>query len=129
MADEIGKWIIILFGIFFMLVGLLMLFNPEKARLILRKAGSTNLINYGEITIRMIPAIGFILCAEESKFPVIFKLVGWFMIGTSFLLYLVPKKLHHDFSNSCADFLKPIYFQIIAPFSIAIGVLILYSLN
>ncbi|WP_417985765.1 hypothetical protein [Flavobacterium sp. ZT3P35] len=57
----ISKWIIILFGLFFISTGLIMLFVPYKARQILRKAGSTNFINYAEITIRIIPAAGLIL--------------------------------------------------------------------
>ncbi len=46
-----------------------MMFKPEIARNILRKAGSTNLINYGEITIRMIPAVCMIFYANASLYP------------------------------------------------------------
>lgn len=61
MITTIAKWTILFFGIFFICVGVIMLFAPKKARQILRKAGSTNFINYAEITIRMIPAFDFIL--------------------------------------------------------------------
>ena len=123
---EIGKWIVILFGIFFICVAGVMLIKPTIARETLRKAGSTNFINYAEITTRMIPAIGLILVADNSKFPDIFKIFGWFMLITSFVLYFVPRRLHHDFSNKCADILKPLYFQLISPFSFLIGILIIY---
>lgn len=126
MYPEIGKAIVILFGIFFILVGFLMLIKPKIARATLRKAGSTNFINYAEITIRMIPAIGLILAADNSKFPEIFKIAGWFMIFTSLVLYFVPRKLHHNFSNKSADILKPRYFQFIAPFAMGIGIFIIY---
>lgn len=69
MITIIAKYTIILFGLFFIFIGFLMFFNPKKARSILRKAGSTNLINYGEITIRMIPATALIIYANLSKFP------------------------------------------------------------
>ncbi|MFH2031053.1 MAG: hypothetical protein ABIJ40_10630, partial [Bacteroidota bacterium] len=111
---------------FFISVGFLMLFNPQKARTILRKAGSTNFINYTEITIRIIPAIGLILSADISKYPEIFKFFGWFMLVTSLVLYFVPRQLHHKFSLKCADILKPLYFQLISPFAIGIGTLIIY---
>lgn len=126
---EIGKWIVILFGIFFMVACGIMLIKPNVAREILRKAGSTNLINYGEITIRMIPAIGLILSADYSKFPLMFKVSGWFMIATSLILYFVPKSLHHAFSNKCADFLTPKHFQLISPLSFLIGMLIIYCVS
>ncbi|MFD2517605.1 hypothetical protein [Salinimicrobium flavum] len=75
----IAKYIVILFGIFLIGAGILMLFNPAKAREFLRKAGSTNFINYAEITIRMIPAAGLVIYAEFSKYPEIFRVLGWFM--------------------------------------------------
>lgn len=124
--EEIGKWIVILFGLFFIVVSGIMLFQPKTARATLRKAGSTNLINYAEITIRIIPAIGLIFVANISKFPLILKSFGWFMLLTSIVLYFVPRKLHHDFSNKAADILKPFYFQLIAPISFIIGILLIY---
>ena len=126
MIDTIAKWTIIIFGVFFIFVGFLMLIKPQKARAILRKAGSTNFINYAEITIRMIPAIGLILSADNSKFPDILKIVGWFMLCTSLILYFIPRQLHHNFSTKAADILKPFYFQLISPFSILFGILLIY---
>jgi len=39
----------------------------------------------------------------------------------------VPRQIHHNFSTKAANILKPFYFQLISPFSFAIGVLIIYS--
>jgi hypothetical protein len=44
-----AKWIVIVFGVFLIGAGFLMLLNPKKARSILQGAGSTNFINYAEI--------------------------------------------------------------------------------
>jgi hypothetical protein len=63
-----------------------MLIKPYKASEILRKAGSTNFINYAELTIRIIPAVGLILSTDNSKFPDIFKIFGWFTLCTSLVL-------------------------------------------
>lgn len=127
MIDIFAKWTIILFGIFFVCAGVLMLIKSKKANAILRKAGSTNFINYAEITIRIIPAVGLILSADNSKFPDIFKISGWFMLLTSLVLYFVPRQLHHNFSLKAADILKPIYFQLISPFAVSIGVFLIYA--
>ncbi|WP_165930041.1 hypothetical protein [Flavobacterium caseinilyticum] len=129
MMTIIAKWIIILFGIFFSSVGFMMLLAPKKATQILRKAGSTNFINYAEITIRMIPATALILNSDFSKFPDYFKIFGWFMLITSVVLYFIPRQIHHNYSLKCADVIKPLYFQIISPFAILIGMLILYSVS
>ena len=125
----ISKWIVIAFGLFFILSGVLMLFKPKKARATLRKAGSTNFINYAEITIRMIPATAMILYSDFSRYPEIFKVFGWFMLGTSLILYFVPRQLHHNYSLKCADILKPLYFQLISPFSFLFGIVLIYSVS
>lgn len=117
MIDIFAKWTVILFGLFFIFVGLLMLINPKKANEILRKAGSTNFINYAEITIRIIPAVGLILSADISKYPDIFKIFGWFMLLTYLVLYFVPRHLHHNFALKAATILKPLNFQLISPFA------------
>jgi len=127
MIGTLAKWTIVIFGLFFIGVGLIMLFNPQKAREILRKAGSTKFINYTEISLRIIPAVALILAADISKYPEVFKIFGWFMLCTSFVLYFVPRQIHHNFSTKAANILKPFYFQLISPFSFAIGVLIIYS--
>ena len=129
MITIIAKWIIILFGIFFISVGLIMLFAPKKARQILRKAGSTNFINYAEITIRIIPATALILYSDFSKFPDYFKIFGWFMLITSLVLYFVPRQIHHNYSLKCADIIKPLYFQLISPFAILNGIVIIYCVS
>ncbi len=129
MIIEIAKWIVIFFGLFIIFIGFIMLIYPKKVRSTLRKAGSTNFINYAEITIRLIPAIALILCAELSKFPDAFKIFGWTMLITSLVLYFVPRKIHHKFSKKSADILKPIYFRLISPIAILFGGLIIYNVS
>jgi len=123
----IAKYIVILFGVFLIGVGLLMLIRPSNAREYLRKAGSTNFINYSELTIRMIPAAGLVIYSEFSKYPEIFKLLGWFMIATSVVLYFIPRRIHHKYALWCADILTPKYIRLISPFSILFGGAIIYT--
>lgn len=126
--NEIARWVVISFGFFIIFVGFVMLINPVKARNTLRKAASTNFINYAEITIRLIPAIALIVCSELARSPMAFKIFGWIMLTTSLMLYVVPRKVHHKFSMKSADILKPLYFQLISPVAILFGILILYNI-
>ena len=127
MILEIAKWVVIFFGLFIVFIGFIMLVKSKNARTTLRKAGSTNFINYAEITIRLIPATALILHSDFSKYPEAFKIFGWIMLITSLILYVVPRKLHHKFSMKSADVLKPIYFQLISPFAFLFGGLIIYN--
>lgn len=54
----------------------MMLLGRNRARATLRKAESTNFINYIEISIRMLVALALLLSADDSKIPNTFKLVG-----------------------------------------------------
>lgn len=129
MLLTISKWTLFLFGLFFICAGIIMLIKPKIARATVAKAGSTNFINYAELTIRMIPATAMILYADFSKCPEVFRLFGWFMLGTSIVLLFVSRNWHHQLSLKFAEKLKPLYFQIISPFSIVIGMVIIYCLN
>ncbi|MDZ7613808.1 MAG: hypothetical protein U5K51_08980 [Flavobacteriaceae bacterium] len=122
----ISKWTVILFGMFILSVGFLMLLSPAKARETLRKAGSTNFINYAEITFRLIPAIALILYSDNSKYPDALKVYGWLMLVTSLILYFVPRKLHHGFALKSADILKPLYFRLLSPLAFILGAGIIY---
>ena len=126
MITIIAKWTVVAFGFFLISVGFLMLFAPKIARATLRKAGSTNFINYAEITIRMIPAIAMILYADFCRYPEFFKLLGWFMLGTSVVLYFIPRKYHHNYATQAANILKPLYIRLLFPFSMMFGGFVLY---
>lgn len=106
-----------------------MLFDPKKARATIGKAGSTNGINYGEITMRLIVSIALILYADFCRYPKLFEIVGWFMFVTSLILYLVPPKIHHGFSSKAAKTLKPIYLRLLFPFTLFFGGFILYCVS
>ncbi len=129
MIIELAKWIVILFGLFIIASGLLMLLKPIKAQELLRKFASTNFINYAEITIRLIVGIALILYSDFCKSPEIFKILGWFMLITALILYCVPRKLHHKFAMRSADIIKPVHFRIISPFAFLFGSLIIYNTN
>ena len=128
MVEITAKWTVIIFGLFFISVGLIMLFHPQKAKKTIGKAGSTNFINYAEITLRMLPAGALILSAHLSKFPYFFSVFGWLMLCTSLVLYFVPRQMHHRFSARAANTLKPLYLQIISPFAFAIGIFLIYCI-
>jgi uncharacterized protein YjeT (DUF2065 family) len=122
----ISKYLVIFFGIFFIGAGLLMLIYPQTARKIISKAGSTPFINYFEITLRMVPATAMILISDHSKMPLLLKLAGWFMLATSLILFFVPIRAHHTFSQKGAKILKPLYMRLIGPFAAAIGAGLIY---
>lgn len=126
---DIARWVVIGFGGFLIGVGLLMLIAPDRTRGYIRMAGSTKVINYGEITLRMIPAAALVLAADTSRAPDVFRIFGWFMIATSLVLYFVPRRVHHGYAVWWADRLSPTHIRILSPVSLVVGaaaILMLY---
>lgn len=126
--ELVSKYIIICFGLFLIYSGFLMFINPEKVMAIIGKAGSTILINYGELIIRLLLGISFVISAEANVYQEYFTIFGYFLIISALILMLIPMKTHHKFSTKAAETLKPIYLRICAPFSIGFGILILLAI-
>jgi uncharacterized membrane protein YiaA len=124
----IANSIIVFFGLFIVFSGLLMFFKPEKVREIIAKAGSTYLINYTELGIRLLIGIAFVYSSLFSIYELQFTIIGYFFITSALLLMLVPIKKHNQFSRKAAEKLKPIYLKICTPFAILFGVLLLIAI-
>lgn len=123
--ELVSKGIIICFGVFLIYSGFLMFINPEKARATIRKAGSTFVINYGELVIRLVLGISFVISAKTNPYEQYFSIFGYFLIISAVVLMLTPMKIHHKFSTKAAKTLKPVYLRICSPFSILFGCIIL----
>lgn len=121
-----AQLVVLLFGIFLVLVGILMLSSPKKAREVLQKAGSTVFINYVEITLRLLVGLGFVLTAEVSRVPFFSQYFGWFLVVTSLVLYWVPMNLHHQFALKSAEILQPKIIQILSVFPILFGLWLIF---
>ncbi len=121
----LAKTIIISFGLLFIFSGFVMLIKPSLFRRWIALAGSTNTINYTEITLRMLPAAAMIYLAATSKYPIGFQVIGGFMIATSLVLYCIPRQKHHELSQNFAKTLKPLYLRLIAPLAFILGILLI----
>lgn len=123
---EVALAIIVLFGVFLIFCGFIMFFYPEKAKQIISKAGSTFMINYAELGIRLIVGLAFVFV--ETKFETVYDCFGYFLVISALLLMILPIKKHNQFSKKASDYLKPIYLKLLAPISIVFGMLIIYGI-
>ncbi|MFQ5564320.1 MAG: hypothetical protein ACE5FO_12215 [Parvularculaceae bacterium] len=127
MTNAVGQLLVILFGLWLIVVGVLMAAKPQTALRCLGKAASTNVINYAELTLRLIAGLALALYAEFSRFPEIFRIVGWFVVATSGILYFVPRPWHARYAVWWAENLTASIVRLLAPVSIAGGVFLIYA--
>lgn len=114
----LSYFVVILFALFLMLSGFLMFFKPENVRKTIAKAGSTYIINYSELVIRLFIGIAFYIVSLFSIYELFFSVFGYFLIFSALILMLVPIKTHNQFSRRASEFLKPNYLKFISPISI-----------
>ena len=105
--DEAARIVVMLFAAWLITVGLLMAVNPKLALRGLSKMASTNLINYTEITLRLIAGLALWRFAAQSDYPDILRAAGIFIAVTSGMLYLTPREWHAGYARWWATKLPP----------------------
>ncbi len=125
--EQAAIYITIAFGLWLIAASLLMLLAPRKALLGLSKMGSTNLINYGEITLRFIAGVGLFLSSPASAYPQIFYIAGAFIMFSSGVLYLIPKRWHAAYAVWWSQKIPPLAVRLMAQFSLVVGYLTIAS--
>ena len=121
----LAKYSIFIFALFLIFVAFLMFFKPYKTKEIIGKAGSTYLINYGELGIRFLIGIAFVWASEISKYPFYFEIIGYFLMASALVLMALPIQQHNQFSKKAAASLQPIHLKVCALFSVLFGILLL----
>ncbi|MGB4845726.1 MAG: hypothetical protein WBP16_14765 [Ferruginibacter sp.] len=129
MITQAAQYIIILSGLWLIIAGIIMLIKPTKAKNIIAKAGSTNLINYTELGLRGIWAVAVLLYAPLSKFPVFFKLFGIMLGITTLILLLIPRKWHAAFAVWSSSKLTTPLLRLSAPFAIGFALFLIYAVS
>ncbi|ALE17585.1 hypothetical protein AMC99_02310 [Altererythrobacter epoxidivorans] len=93
---------------------LVMTASPETARRSLAAMGSTPAIQFGEHIPRAIVGIALILRAAQSKAPLLFEIGGWFILASSILILLAPRKWHNAYAVWWAERIPAIAFRLLS---------------
>lgn len=107
-------------------VAVLCLLRPEGARAGLAAMGSTVAIQFGEHFLRGLAGLAMILRADASKAPDAFALIGWFIVATSAIILLLPRRWHHAYALYWAERIPGWAFRIAAFPTLAGAVLLAY---
>ncbi len=69
--------------------------------------GSTPLIHFGEHILRALVGVAFVGMAEISAYPNGFKWAGWFLILSSLIIMIAPRRWHHSYALYWSKKLSP----------------------
>ncbi len=121
-----SRLIVIAFGLWLVCVSVFIFARPELALKALRRFASTNLINYSELTLRLIAGLGLVGLAQHTDYVQILRIGGGFFAFTAIVLMLIPRKWHHAYAVYWADKMKPWMARLSAPFSLVLGVVLVW---
>jgi len=94
----ISQIILMIFAAWLLCVAYFALSAPNKAKASMANFGSTPLLHYGEHILRMVVGFAFMGAAEVTHYPRAFNIIGVFLIGSSLLIMILPRRWHHKYA-------------------------------
>lgn len=84
---------------YLIVLGLVALVAPQRARRFLSAFASTRPIHFAELAVRVLVGAALVTCAPFMRFTDVIALVGWMLIVTTALLLLLPWRWHRRFAQ------------------------------
>jgi len=113
------------FALWLISIGIWSLIYPHAALKALSKMGSTNLINYTELGLRLIVGLAFLGGASIFQYPQISRIIGWFLVATSIILMIIPRGWHHAYAVYWSKQLPLWSLRLFMPIGISFGLILL----
>ncbi len=120
--------IIKLFGILMLLAGISLLINPEILIGFIEENMENTLLYISAIVVRLVFGVLFIVAAKESKYPGVFKFLGYLFIIAAIIFIFIGQENFQNFIGSVIPDVKP-YAPVIGPLVIAFGGFIIYAFS
>jgi len=125
--ETTAQFLILLSAFWLIVVGFFMLVHPHTALRYIGKFASTSRIHYLELVLRLILGVSLIFFADLSTSPMTLNLFGVILIGTTTILFFVPRKLHAKLANFFSHKLTALHMRVSAPFAIGFGFFLAYA--
>lgn len=117
------------FAAFLALCAAAMAFTPLRARAAIAGAGATPALHFGEHLLRALVGLAFILAAGATPFTGIFQIAGSFLIATSLLIALLPRRWHIAYAQAGARLLPPPALRVLSPLPLAAAIALAWALE
>jgi hypothetical protein len=95
-----AKAITVIVAIYFLVLGVVALVRPAKARGFLLGFADTACKHYAELVARLLVGGSLLLVAEGSAYSTAIKPFGWILLISTAFMALVPWRLHGRFTQS-----------------------------
>ncbi len=79
-------YVILVFGSLISFLGAVMLIRPDLVTGFFRRNSNSLGLHVLAVVVRLILGAALITYATESKYPVVFQIIGWFSVGAAIIL-------------------------------------------
>lgn len=119
------------FGVFVSALWLLLAFAamviaPQRCLKFLSKMGSTPAIHFGEHILRGLAGLCLMGVSAHTPYPKAFLIVGGFLLATSILIGLAPRRWHHKYAVYWADRVSPLALRVMSVVPLGVGIYLVY---
>ncbi|WP_417486793.1 hypothetical protein [Maricaulis sp.] len=121
LATDLSRLIVQLFALWLIAVAGLCLVRPRLAIKGLGAMGSTPLIHFGEHALRALVGLALIGVSSATPWPQAFFWAGIFIVGSSALIAIAPRRWHHAYAMFWARRLPPWSLRVMAPATAVAG--------
>tara|TARA_R110001583_G_scaffold17310_5_gene70153 strand:+ start:1395 stop:1790 length:396 start_codon:yes stop_codon:yes gene_type:complete len=122
------KLIVKLFGILLLFAGLLLLINPEIIIGWIKNNIENTSLYITAIVVRLVLGIIFIVAAKESKYPRVFKFLGYLFLIAALIFIFIGQESFQDFMSTLIPNFKP-FVPFSGLLSIAFGGFLIYAFS
>lgn len=127
MIEHFAYWGVVAFTLWLFVVGAIMAVQPDWALYLLRQAASTLLIHTGELLIRGAFGLAMIAASGSALFPGIFMWIGGFIVASSVLILVLPRRWHVSYALWWADHLPAWLVRGFSAFAFAAAAALIYG--
>lgn len=110
------------FALWLIFAAIFMVVRPQKCLLFLRTMGSTAAIHFGEHSLRALAGLSLIGLAPQTSAPLAYKVFGAFLLVTSIMIVLAPRRWHHRYAQYWALKISPKALSLMAILPLALGI-------
>ncbi|RKQ89572.1 hypothetical protein [Maricaulis maris] len=121
LATDLSRLIVQLFALWLICVAGLCLLRPRLALEGLERMGSTPLIHFGEHALRALVGLALIGVSSATPWPQPFYWAGIFIVGSSAVIALAPRRWHHAYALFWTRRLPPWSLRAMAPVAAVAG--------
>jgi len=118
--------VVSIFGLLSLALGLAMIVSPARWAEGIVRFSQKSWFHPFEILTRLGFGAGFILSADQTRYPAVMTAIGWLLVGVGVALLMTPPAKHRAFAVWSAQRFLPV-FRIAGCFSCGLGGFLIFA--